>query len=204
MNLYIDSDRNFQTGWCGYDYRINASREEGYCTVEKTTKDFSGYSQIGYAKYKMEDNKLMIWVPATLIPLGKAFEFKWADNSVSAGDPMQFMDQGDAAPDDRFNFLYLCDETLKDPEETKPSPSPSPSPSPTPKPTPAKTPPKGGSGGGGGGGGVSVKTPVPTKAPSATATPGPTESPAAAIFSDLEGYAWASEAVYELARAKVF
>ncbi len=33
-------------------------------------------------------------------------DFKWADNLSSSGDPMEFMDRGDVAPNNRFNYRY--------------------------------------------------------------------------------------------------
>ena len=43
--------------------------------------------------------------------LGDTFDFKWADNSVADGNVMQFLDQGDAAPNDRFNYRYTTVQT---------------------------------------------------------------------------------------------
>ena len=39
-----------------------------------------------------------------------AMQFKWADNSVDNGDPMAFMDLGDTAPDNRYAFVYKCED----------------------------------------------------------------------------------------------
>ncbi|HOA32641.1 MAG TPA: hypothetical protein PKM70_12045 [Clostridia bacterium] len=50
------------------------------------------------------------------------FDFKWADNSTTEGDVMQFMDLGDAAPDSRFNFRYVKkDGNIVEKEETRAS-----------------------------------------------------------------------------------
>lgn len=38
-----------------------------------------------------------------------SFDFKWADNSTTTGNVMEFMDLGDAAPDSRFNFRYVVE-----------------------------------------------------------------------------------------------
>ena len=35
-----------------------------------------------------------------------SFLFKWADNSTTSGNVMEFMDLGDTAPNDRFAYLY--------------------------------------------------------------------------------------------------
>ena len=37
------------------------------------------------------------------------FDFKWADNSTIDGQIMQFLDQGDAAPNARFNYAYRAE-----------------------------------------------------------------------------------------------
>jgi hypothetical protein len=56
-------------------------------------------------------NVLQIKVARTVMNLGDTFDFKWADNSVADGNVMQFLDQGDAAPNDRFNYRYTTVQT---------------------------------------------------------------------------------------------
>lgn len=107
MNLYVDIDQDHSTGWAGYDFIINRMQKQGFVSVEKNTGGYQ-WSNVGKASYVLNGNTLQIAVPRKLmeIDLNKGFDFKWADNSTTAGDPMQFMDLGDAGPDDRFNFRF--------------------------------------------------------------------------------------------------
>ena len=112
MNLFIDADCNNETGWYGYDYLLNRSRADGKVTVEKFKgTDTWEFETVGEAEYDLRGNVLQIKVARSVMNLGDTFDFKWADNSVVDGDVMQFLDQGDAAPNDRFNYRYTTVET---------------------------------------------------------------------------------------------
>ena len=111
MNLFIDADCKNSTGWYGYDYVINRSRDEETCSVMKFKNNSWEMEEIGRAEYVVRDNYIQIKVPVSLVKVGKTFDFKWADNSVDTGDIMQFIDMGDAAPNDRFNYRYTTENT---------------------------------------------------------------------------------------------
>ena len=112
MNLFIDADCNAQTGWYGYDYLINRSQADGKVSVEKFIgNDTWELETVGEAAYNLRGNVLQIKIARSVMNLGDTFDFKWADNSVSDGDVMQFLDLGDAAPNDRFNYRYTTEQT---------------------------------------------------------------------------------------------
>ena len=103
MRLYIDADRNFTTGWQGYDYRIiggvTLQRYEHGEWKNVNRKDLSRI---------IDKNRMMISVPRSLLnamPAKPNFEFKWTDN-MQAEDPMDWYINGDAAPGGRFNFVF--------------------------------------------------------------------------------------------------
>jgi len=112
MNLLIDIDMNHNTGWEGYDFIFNRSRNDGNMSVQKFVDNDWKFEDIGEVKYSVKKNILTIACPKALIGLSGnvSFDFKWADNSTDSGDIMQFMDLGDCAPNDRFNFRYLGGE----------------------------------------------------------------------------------------------
>lgn len=123
MNLFLNTDHDASTGWDGYDYVLNRDRDSFVVSVEKLTvaEDRSLTKElVGGAYYYLKGNQMVIQLAKDVIggkDLMSDFTFKWADNSVDLdglADPMGFMDLGDAAPDDRYSFLYLCDhcETL--------------------------------------------------------------------------------------------
>ena len=112
MNLFIDADCNGETGWYGYDFVINRSQKDGKVSVEKFVgNDAWELQAVGEAEYNLRGKVLQIKIPRSVMNLGNTFDFKWADNSVVDGDVMQFLDQGDAAPNDRFNYRYTTEKT---------------------------------------------------------------------------------------------
>jgi ABC-type glycerol-3-phosphate transport system substrate-binding protein len=109
MNLFIDSDRYYGTGWNGYDYVINRSRDGKTMTVERFVNNDWKFEKAGTAEYALNGKTLVIEVDDSLIGLSDRddFDFKCADNSTITGEAMEFMDLGDAAPNGRFNFRYM-------------------------------------------------------------------------------------------------
>lgn len=112
MNLFIDIDIDHGTGWEGYDFIVNRYRDEKYVSVERFVNNSWEFENIGKAEHMIDKNCLSLKISKRLLGIkGKisSFEFKWADNSTTTGDVMQFMDLGDTAPDCRFNFRYITD-----------------------------------------------------------------------------------------------
>jgi hypothetical protein len=113
MNLFIDSDQYYYSGWQGYDFVIGRSIDAagGKLSVEEFAgTDWSGHSK-GWADYSVAGNRMVVRVDSALIDLAGRdnFDFKWADNSTVSGEIMEFMDLGDAAPNSRFNYRYIKD-----------------------------------------------------------------------------------------------
>lgn len=101
MTLWIDVDRNPETGWYGYDYRVNYGSElQQYRNgVWRTISDVA---------YETEGNRMFVTIPRSVlqgISADPDIEFKWSDNMQQA-DPMDWYVNGDAAPGGRFNYIY--------------------------------------------------------------------------------------------------
>ena len=111
MNLFIDADCSAETGWYGYDYVVNRTQSGNTCSIMRFLNNSWEMEEVGSASYTVCGNYIQIKVDADLLGLGDTFDFKWADNSVDDGDIMQFIDRGDAAPNDRFNYRYTTVET---------------------------------------------------------------------------------------------
>ena len=100
MRLYIDADRNSQTGWNGYDYRVI----EGKMLQRYENNVWTNMSQINC----LVDNKnMMMTLSRNDIGLSSAIdiEFKWSDN-MQEEDPLDWYLNGDVAPGGRFNYVY--------------------------------------------------------------------------------------------------
>jgi hypothetical protein len=105
MRLYIDWDKNANTGWNGYDYRIVKGSELQRYSNGK-------WMAIGKKAVKpvINKNRMMLTIPLALF--GKLsgppeFDFKWTDN-MQEEDPLDWYINGDAAPGARFNYQYTA------------------------------------------------------------------------------------------------
>ena len=95
-------------GWAGYDLAINRTApKEGKTAIEKSA-DGRQWTSLGQADIRYAGNELQLSIPRDLIKsTGPVrFEFKWTDNGPIGQDPIAFIDQGDAAPNGRFNYRY--------------------------------------------------------------------------------------------------
>ncbi len=114
MNLFIDIDMDNKTGWEGYDYVLNRSRDGSKVSVEKFVNNSWEFEKVTDADYVLGEKSIAIKVQKSSLGISDglaSFDFKWADNSTTTGNVMQFMDLGDSAPDDRFNFRYYGSES---------------------------------------------------------------------------------------------
>lgn len=101
MRLYLDADRNAKSGWKGYDYRV-----VGGNTLQRY--DESSWKDVQKVVYKLSNNELMITIPRRAINKSAErlnIEFKWSDNMQDDNDPLDWYQNGDAAPGGRFNFI---------------------------------------------------------------------------------------------------
>lgn len=86
MLLFIDADRDAKTGKRGYDVIVN-------CATAKNCA-------VGDHEIELAIQRAALGVAA----LPAEFYFKWADNLSPDGTAAGFTINGDAAPDDRFNY----------------------------------------------------------------------------------------------------
>jgi hypothetical protein len=103
MTLLLDTDRNHNTGWEGYDFIVN--RIPGW--LEQNEGGWH-WRKVAPIRSKIVGNELQITIPRKLLQLSNRlnFEFKWADNVPESGNIMDFIDQGDVAPCGRFNCVF--------------------------------------------------------------------------------------------------
>lgn len=112
MNLFINADCDDNTGWYGYDYLINRSQDGNTVSVDRFVgKDTWQLESAGRAEYVRNGKILQIKLEKSLIGFEDTMDFKWADNSIPTKDIMEFLDQGDAAPNGRYNYRFTLKET---------------------------------------------------------------------------------------------
>jgi hypothetical protein len=111
MWLLIDADQNQQTGWQGYDFIVNRTRDaDGKFWLEKNTGDWN-WQKVAPVDWVVRGNEMQLAIPRAALGLvpdttATAIDFKWADNLQHPGDVMDFYVSGDVAPDGRFNYRY--------------------------------------------------------------------------------------------------
>ncbi len=119
MNLFINADCDDTTGWYGFDYLINRNRTDNALLVEKFTGvDTWAFETVGSVAYIRDGNVMQVKIPKTMIGFTDMIDFKWADNSTPTGQIMEFLDQGDAAPNGRYTYRFtLTEQAVKYPTE---------------------------------------------------------------------------------------
>lgn len=106
MLLFIDADKNHQTGWEGYDLLVNAEFKNDRTSTVKTYDGVSWNGAKGVA-FRYEGNEMMVRVPRSYFGSGKlAFDFHWADGIQKLGDIEEFFLNGDQAPSRRANYRF--------------------------------------------------------------------------------------------------
>jgi hypothetical protein len=105
MTLYLDTDQNPKTGWLGYDVVINRA---GAGVVEKNIGGAYTWQRVGKAALRAAGAEMELSVPCSLLNFKSGtFDFKWADNCIldsAKASGSDFTTNGDAAPNDRFNY----------------------------------------------------------------------------------------------------
>jgi len=114
MWLLIDADQNPRTGWAGYDFIVNRTRDtEGKLWLEQNTGGWN-WERITPVAWLVKGHELQLVIPRAALGLKPgetktAIDFKWADNLQHPGDVMDFYVSGNVAPAGRFNFRFAGD-----------------------------------------------------------------------------------------------
>lgn len=106
--LFLNTDGDPRTGWLGYDFVVNRTNSQpGTVTLERNEGGTSQWGSPVEVAYRMQGARLELAIPRAALGLsGNDFtiDFKWTDNIRTTGEWSDFTLNGDAAPDDRFNF----------------------------------------------------------------------------------------------------
>jgi hypothetical protein len=107
MLLFIDADHDARTGWLGYDFIVNRVNVRAQTTtLERNVGGYRWGSPVDVSG-RAAGNELELAVPRAALGLIKrpiTLDFKWADNIQQTGEAADFTLNGDAAPNDRFNY----------------------------------------------------------------------------------------------------
>ena len=109
MWLLIDADGNSKTGWEGYEFILNRTKDGEGTWLEKNSGGWT-WKPVQKIAITANEREVMLTVPRRLVglPNGDAvrFNFKWWDNAQKPGDIMDTYLSGDVAPEGRFNYRY--------------------------------------------------------------------------------------------------
>lgn len=123
MLLFIDADSNPKTGWLGYDFVVNRSNvRPNVTTLERCQGTNYVWGQSVDVSYRMAGNELELAIPRAALGITtsqSAIDFKWVDNIKQTGDWSDFTLNGDAAPNDRFNYRAILRGEGAVPNRTK-------------------------------------------------------------------------------------
>ncbi|MBQ2941136.1 MAG: hypothetical protein IJD97_02755 [Clostridia bacterium] len=118
MYLYINSDRNYATGFEGYDYVVNM---DGIGVLSAFTGNGTETKKVSDVTYSIKDNRITLALLRSEIGENDKvdIEFKWTD-SVEA-DVISWYAEGSVAPLGRFNYHYteIPETTLTDAERAE-------------------------------------------------------------------------------------
>jgi hypothetical protein len=107
MLLFIDVDQDPGTGWLGYDFVVNRTNVRTQTTTIERNLGGYHWGVPQYIPYRQVGTELELAIPRVLLGLTNlpvALDFKWADNIQQTGEASDFTLNGDAAPNDRFNY----------------------------------------------------------------------------------------------------
>jgi hypothetical protein len=116
MRLYLNTDADNRTGWLGYDFVVNRMPDGKMTSVERNLGGVDRWRLVSRVRYSSRKNELEIEIPRTALDVKKpltVIDFKWADHCHSRGDWTDFTLNGDAAPDDRFNYRAKLNQNVK-------------------------------------------------------------------------------------------
>lgn len=109
MMLFIDTDKNSNTGWYGYDFMVNKK------VIDNKTTTLCRYNgkqwvEVARVNYRYKGNKLEVAILRTLLKLkgsSVTFDYHWNDNAETLTDPISLSTSGDSAPNRRFNYRVI-------------------------------------------------------------------------------------------------
>lgn len=110
MLLLIDADRDYSTGWHGYDYIVNKRvKSDRATTLMRYDSEAGEWIEVATVPYAVSDREMELSIPRKLLNLtgnSVTFDFKWVDNPQDFVDPISLCTAGDTAPNRRFNYRY--------------------------------------------------------------------------------------------------
>ena len=108
LKVGVDSGPN----WAGYQFVLNRQTANAdTCVLEQSTGGWN-WIQKAKVKYRVVGNEMEVAIRKSDLGIDSSnalrIEFKWMDNMQNEGEISDFDLFGDAAPNGRFNYLYVA------------------------------------------------------------------------------------------------
>ena len=107
MSVLLNVDKDYTTGWEGYDYRI--SRSGVTPTLMRWDSETKSWQNVEAVTCVKEGKEMMYAVSRASLGMLEDvdFDFKWTDNTpLLTTEILDFIANGDCAPNGRFNYRY--------------------------------------------------------------------------------------------------
>lgn len=109
MILYLNTDTDYSTGWEGYDFIVQRDTLTGKYSLSRNVGNTYTWEPMAKVTYTLPCiNVLQFSIPKALLGISgdSDLDFKWADNVPAHPDILDFLTDGDVAPNGRFNYRY--------------------------------------------------------------------------------------------------
>ena len=111
MQLLINADSDYQTGWKGYDFVVTGYNPQTQTAALKSLQsDGTAAATATRIAFRVQGTQLALTIPRAALGLNNAattnFDFHWVDNAPVGGDIHTWWLLGDSAPNGRFNYRY--------------------------------------------------------------------------------------------------
>ena len=113
MELFLNTDRNFSTGWSGFDFMLGPAADikdsDGLVRFTRPVLKWDGDKWVpsgSVAQGAMRGNFLELALPRSLFPEPLNLYFKWADNPAGHDHILDLEKGGDTAPNRRFQYHF--------------------------------------------------------------------------------------------------
>jgi len=109
MMLLLNTDTDYSTGWNGYDYIAGKLEgKDSYLLLRNSKSGNWQWEEVAELKPEVRGKEMTLSIPRSAIGVEKDvdIDFKWADNVPDNPDILDFLIDGDVAPNGRFNYRY--------------------------------------------------------------------------------------------------
>jgi hypothetical protein len=126
MILFLDADCNPDTGWNGYDFRINRRVINSHkTTLSRYDAQSHTWVEVGKLNYRSSGKELELAIPRKWLHLeGNTLscDFHWSDNATDLNDIISIATTGDSAPNRRFNYRFQWQKEAPAPQTSQQHP----------------------------------------------------------------------------------